>query len=286
MLDPHSIFNQKKQKSKTSDAGHPRDIGIALSLPCLPLVYGLQEDRINHQFKIQISQLNANGTKLREGEIDLGLISSIDYALKKESWRILPGIGISSKEKGKYVQLFFKKGLRDLKTIAVDNNAGSELTLLQILMREKFTLSPSYFKMEANLEQMFSKAEAALIIGDHALHFYHLHQNRLDLAEEWTDLTGLPFVYAFWAGRDLMLTPEDLKMIQLSHHLGTKNLENIAKTYAEDHSENWAFYHDLLTKNLTFSLSEDELEGLNEFYQYSFFYGFSEFIPDLLYYDI
>ena len=47
---------------------------------------------------------------------------------------------------------------------------------------------------------MLAVADAALGIGDPALE----HEGdvaSLDLGEEWTRLTGLPFVYAFWAGR-------------------------------------------------------------------------------------
>jgi len=49
---------------------------------------------------------------------------------------------------------------------------------------------------------MLATADAALIIGDNAL-FQPLESavRKVDLGEAWTTLTGLPFVYAFWAGR-------------------------------------------------------------------------------------
>ena len=49
--------------------------------------------------------------------------------------------------------------------------------------------------------------DAALMIGDNALFFEPRASRRrrsvekIDLGEAWTRLTGLPFVYAFWAGR-------------------------------------------------------------------------------------
>ena len=116
--------------------------------------------------------------------------------------------------------------------------------------------------------------------------YYRSYRSRLDLNEEWQDMTGLPFVYAFWAGREFTITSNDLKLIRFSYELGEKNLEKISKDFASKHKENWVFYHDYLTKNLSFTFSDREKEGLNEFYNYAFFYGYTKFIPDLHFYKI
>ena len=57
---------------------------------------------------------------------------------------------------------------------------------------------------------MLQRCDAALIIGDPAL-FLDERRRRLrkiDLGEEWTAMTGLPFVWAFWAGRSGALAAE------------------------------------------------------------------------------
>ncbi len=38
--------------------------------------------------------------------------------------------------------------------------------------------------------------------------------NKIDLGEVWTRMTGLPFVYAFWAGRPDVLTADDVAALQ------------------------------------------------------------------------
>jgi predicted solute-binding protein len=57
--------------------------------------------------------------------------------------------------------------------------------------------------MAPNLEAMLAAADAALIIGDAALKIdpARLSYPSLDLGEEWWKLTGLPMVFAIWAGR-------------------------------------------------------------------------------------
>jgi len=274
----------KKEKITLSTPG--RLIGLTESLEYLPLIYGIQHKLVEHDFGITFGSIVENAIKLREGEIELGIISSLDYALKKETWHIVPNLCISSIDKIKHVQLFFKKDLKDIRKVAIDKNAASEVTLLKILMREKFLMSPDFIEMEPDLDKMLLSAEAALIVGDSALNYYRTHRNRLDLNEEWLDLTGLPFVYSFWAGREITITSNDINAVQSSFDLGIKNLEKISKDYAENHQENWVFYHDFISQNISYSFSDQEEAGLNEFYNYAFFYGFTEFIPDLHFYKL
>ena len=46
-------------------------------------------------------------------------------------------------------------------------------------------------------------ADAGLLIGDPAFEADHaaLGLQKIDLGEEWTAMTGLPFIYAAWTGR-------------------------------------------------------------------------------------
>ena len=69
----------------------------------------------------------------------------------------------------------------------------------------------------AELDDLLAGADAALAIGDSAL-FLDGSGNRevlkVDLGEAWQQLTGLPFVYAFLAGRPDALTPADVRALQ------------------------------------------------------------------------
>ena len=60
----------------------------------------------------------------------------------------------------------------------------------------------------ADLATMLGEADAALLIGDAALRVdpATLPFESLDLGGEWTSLTGLPMVFAVWAGRKEVVT--------------------------------------------------------------------------------
>jgi chorismate dehydratase len=133
---------------------------------------------------------------------------------------------------------------------------------------------------------MLKWSDAALLIGDEALHEQELNKNSFDLGEEWYDLTGLPMVFSFWTGRQIATQIEDVKNIINSTNLGLKNLENIAKEYSKKTDFSWALYHDYLTQNVNYKFTEEEHAGLTEFYNYAFYYGLIEYIPDILFFEI
>ena len=279
------LFNKNSdKKSETKDVSE-KGICVTDSLENKPLIYGLLNQKLKHNFSIKSTKPNDTARILLEGETELGLIPSIEYANKKESLRIIPDICISSIGRVNNVQLFFKKGLKEIETIAVDTCAVTEKILLQILMQEKFTTSPAYIQMEPNLKLMLSKADAALITGDQALEYCQNKKNCIDLNEEWVDLTGLPMVYSFWAGREFTINKDDISIIKNSYELGRQNIDQIAKDFSKEHGGEWPFYHDFLTKNINYSFSNKAQEGLKEFYNYAFFYGYAEYIPDLYFYE-
>ena len=65
--------------------------------------------------------------------------------------------------------------------------------------------------MAPDLDAMLVDCDAALVIGDNALFVDHeaLGVAKIDLGDEWAGMTGLPFVYAFWAGGRESSAPAD-----------------------------------------------------------------------------
>ena len=77
-------------------------------------------------------------------------------------------------------------------------------------------------------------ADAALIIGDPALHIdpaalpWHVY----DLGAEWVEMTGLPMVFAVWAARKGVVTPEVVAAFQESCRYGLERMEEIVAAEA------------------------------------------------------
>ena len=80
---------------------------------------------------------------------------------------------------------------------------------------------------------MTRDSDAALLIGDPALEVEHrtMGLDKIDLGEEWTAMTGLPFVYAAWTGRPGAIRDDDVRALQQAQQEGVTATEAIAAEY-------------------------------------------------------
>lgn len=99
----------------------------------------------------------------------------------------------------------------------------------------------------------------------------------IDLGEVWTRMTGLPFVYAFWAGRPEVLAPDDVLALQQARDAGVERIDEIARQYfpgAPARQEVGARY---LRDNIKYHFGPDERAGLELFYRYA---AEAQVVPD------
>jgi chorismate dehydratase len=255
-----------------------------------PIVYGLEKRQVTHRFDISYDIPSLCAKKLLNKEVDLALIPSIEYSRirRSRSLNIVPEIGVVSHREVNSVELFFNKSLNDLRKIAVDASSRTSVALMEIILREKYGIEPVTVSMNPDLPSMLKEADAALIIGDNALEQSGVMDNKIDLGEEWNDLTdGLPFVYSFWAGLQGTLKINDVQALIESRDQGIENISVIAREYAAQNAGGRTadFYVDYLTDNIQFYLGKDELEGLKEFYSYCYFLGMIDEIPELFFFE-
>ena len=126
------------------------------------------------------------------------MIPSIEYAFG--DYAIVPGIAIGSRGPVRSVSLYHRGPL--------DRGAAGGPRHLEPHERGPREGAPARDAGPrprvrrhgaARLPRMLDAADAALVIGDPALYF-ESEVPRLDLARSGSARTGLPFVYAFWAG--------------------------------------------------------------------------------------
>ena len=287
-MELNNLFGSTSQEPSNEDAPTSykvKNVSYVSYLNTKPLVYGLEKGLIRHEFNMQKDVPSVCAERLLQGEVELGLVPSIEYARSKGAWKIVPNLAIASNGPVASVALFFNQDIKRIEKVALDTSSRTSVALLKILLLEKFEIEPEFVVMPPNLVEMLKRADAALVIGDRALQYQTERPNHLDLGEEWTDMTGLPFVYAFWAGHDLSLTGEEVEILQKSYEIGGQNIEKISREYAVGKPQDWIFYRDYLTQNIVYKFSEDEKEGLMEFYHYAFYLGLIEHIPELHFYE-
>ena len=172
-----------------------------------------------------------------------------------------------------------------IRTIAMDTSSRTSVALSTVLLRRVFGARPEAVPMAPDLDAMLARADAALIIGDNALFLNPQPAIRkIDLGELWTTTTGLPFVYAVWAGWRDALTPEDVRLLQRARDEGAADSDGVARAYYPDDPARQAVARRYLRDNIRYVLGPEELEGLRTFYRYAAEAGLVTGAQDLRFY--
>jgi chorismate dehydratase len=238
-----------------------------------PLIFGLDADE---RYRLRRDLPSRVAEDLHRGELDLGMIPSIEYAFG--DYAIVPGLAIGSRGPVRSVILLHRVPLERVRRVALDTSSRTSAALVKVLLRERLGRDPEYVPLPPAMPEMLAAAEAALLIGDPALDFEG-DAERLDLGEEWRMRTGLPFVFAFWAGRPGPVTTADVVRLQGALEEGRRNIPLIASRYnAGAHAGRNESY---LRTNVGFGLGEEEQAGLREFYRRAHALGLIPRVPKL-----
>jgi chorismate dehydratase len=204
---------------------------------------------------------------LHADEVDLGLIPSIEYP--GHGYCIVPGVAIASDGPVASVAVFSKVPTENIRSIAVDTSSRTSIALLRVLCSRWFEIEPRLVSMPPDLSRMLGECDAALVIGDNALFSEHdaLGLEKVDLGEEWIGLTGLPFVYAFWAGRPGVVGASDVAALQDARNRGLMATATIGRELFPDNAAKAARADAYLRENVKYALGEAEIAGLRRFYE-------------------
>lgn len=242
-------------------------LGAVEYLNTKPLVYGLDRDP---RFAIRYDVPARCAALLHEGAVDLGLIPSIEYLRGPVPYRIVPGLAITSRGPVASVAMYTRRDPKDVATIAMDTSSRTSVALVTVILSRVFGVRPRPTPTAPDLERMLAGADAALIIGDNALLLDHeaAGVTKVDLGEVWTDATGLPFVYAFWTGRDGAVTPDDVAALQRALAEGERRPEEIGRAYFSDPARQQVAAR-YLRDNIKYHFGPDERTGVELFYRYA-----------------
>ena len=197
--------------------------------------------------------------------IDIGLVPVAEIA--RQELEMLPGVGISCRGAVRSILLVSRVPWRRVRTLAADSGSRTSVELAQVILRERFGADVETTAFAPDLERMLSACDAALLIGDAALHVSpdELVYEWLDLGQEWFTLTGLPMVFAAWAGKS-GLAARDLEAITRgSYAFGASRIDEIVEAEYIDRRISKELAQRYLREHIRFNLGADETKGLEAF---------------------
>jgi chorismate dehydratase len=238
-------------------------------LNTVPLVWGMLHGAQKGLFDLLFRVPAVCADLVAAGQADIGIIPS--FELLSQELAIVPGVGIASRGAVRSILLISKRPARQIRTLAADASSRTSVALARIILARRFGVEPVVIKRRPDLPSMLGEADSALIIGDPALRIdpaalpFHVY----DLGREWMETTGLPMVFAVWAGPRECMTPEVVAAFQDSCAFGLRSLERIAGEEAATRD----FAPDLvgryLTSHIAYELGAKERQGMQLFLRYA-----------------
>jgi chorismate dehydratase len=246
----------------------PIRLGAVGYLNARPLTWAL--DRAPDRWHVRYDVPSVCASLLHAGEIDLGLIPSVEY-LQAPDYRFVPGVGIGSRGPVRSVALFTRVPLRAIRSVALDTSSRTSVALIKVLCRHRFRIEPEFVPHGPDLETMTRSADAALLIGDPALDADErvLGLEKIDLGDEWTAMTGLPFIYAAWTGRPGAVTDADVRALQEAQAEGARATAAIAAEYGRGDAAAITRAAAYLRDNVKYGLGPEDAAGLQMFLDYA-----------------
>jgi chorismate dehydratase len=246
----------------------PVRLGAVGYLNARPLTWAL--DREPERWQIRYDVPSVCAALLHAGEVDLGLIPSVEY-LQAPDYRFVPGVGIGSRGPVRSVALFTRAPIDGIRRIALDTSSRTSVALMKVLCRHRFRIDPDFVPHGPDLAAMTRGADAALLIGDPALDADEraLGLEKIDLGAEWTAMTGLPFIYAAWTGRPGALTADDVGALQHAQDEGVRAAAAIAAAYGRGDPSTTARAAAYLRDNVKYGLGPEDVAGLQMFLDYA-----------------
>jgi chorismate dehydratase len=244
----------------------PLRLSVVQYLNTVPLIWGMLHGEQRGKFELQLTVPSGCADAIAQRQADVGIVPSIEYQ-RLDDVEILPGMSIASKHEVKSVLLLSKMPLDQVQTVALDESSRTSAALVRILMQKFYSRHVSFSPAAPEAAEMLGRADAALLIGDPALTYRGPAAQVYDLAREWRRFTGLPFVFAVWMGHSDANLSRHHADFAASLDFGLAHIDDIAAEYALKLNLTPSAVKVYLTRNIDYSLDEENRQGLKLFYK-------------------
>ena len=228
------------------------------------------------------SDLNS---RMARGQLDVSVVSAIEYARASERYVLLPDLAISCDGPVRSVLLLSKVPAPELggKRVMLSRSSMTSVALLELLFANVWHAKPEFAPGDAELTDVARFAEedheARLVIGDAALVLGtqsprphapgpRPYQFVYDLGTEWKRWTGLPFVFAVWVAQRTTSVDRALAVhatLMESRAWGLQHLDQLAERAAQSSGVDTGACREYLS-GLDYRLSYPHLAGLTNFF--------------------
>jgi chorismate dehydratase len=254
-------------------------IGRIPYVNCYPVYGAIDRGIVPLEAELVDGVPTALNRRMAAGELDISVVSAVEYARDADRYLLLPDLAISCDGPVRSVMLFsrYPAGELTARKVVVSRSSMTSVALLELLFENVWHAKPRYVAGDAEVSDVIeasdSSADGRLVIGDAALVLGTNRRDRYpyvyDLGQMWKQWTAQPFVFAVWVAQ----RSTDVKAALVAHagliasrNWGLAHLPELAQQAHEATGVKREICTEYLS-GLDYGLSYPHLAGLTEFYR-------------------
>lgn len=232
-------------------------VSVVSYLNSKPFAYGIENSELKNKIEVVYDNPAKCAQRLMEGDADVGLVP-VAVIPSIENANIISDYCISAMGRVESVLLVSQVPLEKIQTIVLDNQSRTSVLLARILAEELWKINPEWVN-ESSESVISPQTISAVVIGDRALEVKSSFKYVYDLAEEWDELTMLPFVFACWVSNK-KLKDSFIAEFNAALSLGLNNIDQLVQK--ENLKESDTHY---LKNVIQYDLDSDKRKAINLF---------------------
>jgi chorismate dehydratase len=230
-----------------------------------PFVYGLRESGILKDFILDLDVPSVCAAKLAGGMADIALVPA-GALTDIGDYHILSPYCIGAVGEVKTVLLLSRVPLDGIREVHLDFDSRTSVELVKVLARHHWKINPRWTGLNAGEAEGVKGYESLVAIGDKTFGLRNNYPFVYDLAKEWIDFTGLPFVFALWVSAGEL--PDNIANdFSDSLAFGVSRKRDCLQ-YFRDRLPAGIDCLEYLEKNISFELDAEKRRGLELFLNY------------------
>ena len=233
-------------------------VGVVGFANTLPLAHGLEAFLPGATVVRTTPAAIADG--LHSGSLDVGLVPVAALAAHP-GWTVVPGLGIASEGPVRSVLLLSRVAPERITRLVLDPASRTSNQLAQLWLKHRVGVEPQVLPGPPVAIDRLLAGDATVAIGDDALFFPGRAERAIDLGGAWAEWTGLPFVFAVWAGPG-PLAPELAVAFEACYRENAKRIDALAEGEARGDPVRKGILISYLRDSIRYRLGLRETQGL------------------------
>jgi chorismate dehydratase len=229
-----------------------------------PFIYGLKESGFENKVILETDHPADCATKLIGGKVDIGLIPVAALPLVKD-YHIISDFCIGANGFVRTVLLLSNCPFEDIKTIYLDYRSRSSINLTKVLAKNSWKKEFIWINTSKGFDFLnIGLYEAVVLIGDQCFEFENSFRFKKDLAMEWVNFSGLPFVFACWTANKC-LEDEFIDEFNSALSVGVNNIDAVVEKFGQTGAITGIVLKNYLSENIDFKFDDGKKKGLKLF---------------------